>query len=242
MTRMARRLQVVLLGAAGLFLALAASAGAGEAQARPQPAPLVKEAPGKPAESINLYDDGEKAGPPPPRASIKKDTPLSMVARVGFWLGLVLALVCGLVVLAKKVMPRSGAWGQTPAAELLGRTCLDSKRSIYLLKVGGRVLVVGSAENGLSSLGEVADRAEVDYLACLARGRAARAGGGRSDFARFLGERLSRLVGGGGEQVVEDVAVEEEPEAPAAPADPSGARADGVQALEEQLARLKRIS
>jgi len=239
---MAKRLWTMLLAVTGGGLILAASTGAAEARARPQAAPPVKEAPANPAECINLYDDAERAAPPPPRASVRKDTPLSMVARVGFWLGLVLALICGLVILAKKVMPRSGAWGQTPAAELLGRTCLDSKRSIYLLKVGGRVLVVGSGENGLSSLGEITERAEVDYLACLARGRVARAADGKSDFAGFLGDRLSRLVGRGGEQIVEDGDTGDEVDASAAPADQSVCGTGGVEMLEEQLAKLKRIS
>jgi flagellar biogenesis protein FliO len=198
------------------------------------------------SESLNLYDDGERTGAPEKRSSAPKTSTLSTVARVGFWLGLVIALICGAVALARKVMPRTAAWGQSQTAELVGRTYLEAKRSVYLLKVGNRVLVVGSAENGLSSLGEITERAEVDYITCLARGRLAPEPGRKSDFSKLLGRRLSRLVGltrESHEQIVED----EFPAAEATAAEPAeavGATAvsGGVDSLKEQLARLRRIS
>jgi flagellar biogenesis protein FliO len=238
-----RRFALWLL-AAGLLLAPRASAAAAEPVAPAAPVAGSKVA--APAEAINLYDEGDRAGAPEKRATPPKSSALSMVARTGFWLGLVIALICGLVALARKVLPKSAAWGQSQTAELVGRTYLEPKRSVYLLKVGNRVLVVGSAENGLSSLGEITDRTEVDYLTCLARGRLAVAPGRKSDFSRILGKRLARLVGlakDSDEQLVEDDELAAE-ESAAARAGAVGATAapGGVETLKEQLARLKRIS
>ncbi len=246
----ARRLAGWLLAAGIVILPAPASAVAGAAEPAAAVAPPA-EAQANPVETLNLYEDGERPGAAERRQSAPvpaRSSALSMVARVGFWLGLVIALVCGAVALARKVMPRSAAWGRSQTAELVGRTFLEAKRSVYLLKVGNRVLVVGSAENGLSSLGEITDRAEVDYISCLARGKMTPSPGRKSDFAGMLGGRLSRLVGlsrDGGEQIVDDqdavadsAAIEREP----AGAVGATAARGGVDALREQLARLKRIS
>ena len=223
--------------AAGLCLAPASWAAAAEPAA---PAAAAS------AESINLYEEDGRAGAPQKREAPRANSALSMVARTGFWLGLVIALICGLVALAKKVMPKSAAWGQSQTAELVGRTYLEPKRSVYLLKVGSRVLVVGSAENGLSPLGEITDRTEVDYLTCLARGRPSAAPGRKSDFSKLLGQRLARLVGlakESDERIMEDEELVAE-ELAAGPAEAAARPAErgAVETLREQLARLKRIS
>jgi flagellar biogenesis protein FliO len=242
------RILAAALLAAGAVFGPSVAALAAEA-----PVPAAGAGPAAPAaassEPLNLYEDGGQVGAPERRPAQAKASALSMVAKVGFWLGLVIALICGAVTLARKLLPRSAAWGGCQTAELVGRTFLESKRSVYLLKVGNRVLVIGSAENGLSALGEITDRAEVDYLACLARGRLAAEPGRRSEFSQRLGRRLSRLVGltrEGDEQIVEEdealaagatAAEAEETEAVGATA-----AADGLESLKEQLARLKRIS
>jgi flagellar biogenesis protein FliO len=120
---------------------------------------------------------------------------LSMLARTGFWLGLILVALCGVVVLARRFMPRSMSMFKSPAMELMGRSYLDPKRCVYLLKVGGRVLVVGGAENGLTCLSEISDQAEVRHLAALAAspGPARSAEPGR--FAAALGRSLGGLAG-----------------------------------------------
>ncbi len=43
---------------------------------------------------------------------------------------------------------------QGPLA-LVGRLPLDQKRAIYLVRVGGQILVVGASEGGLVKLGEI---------------------------------------------------------------------------------------
>ncbi|HOX05736.1 MAG TPA: flagellar biosynthetic protein FliO [Planctomycetota bacterium] len=256
--------------AAALCLLPAAAASSAEArpaaQAAATAAPAAEVAPSAPrtqSPTMNLYDDGEVAaagsgsrpGAEVPAAPVTaaKASALSMVARVGFWLGLVVALICGAVALARKVMPRTAAWGQSQTAEVVGRTYLEAKRCVYLVKVGSRVLVVGSAENGLSPLGEITDKSEVDYLACLARGRMTAGAGRRSDFSSRLGSRLARLTGlarESDEQVVDDEtlasadATAEAGDEVAGEAVAAGATAasGGMDSLKEQLARLRRIS
>lgn len=40
--------------------------------------------------------------------------------------------------------------------ELLGHLSLDARRAVYLIKVGGRVFIVGVGEGGFAKLGELA--------------------------------------------------------------------------------------
>lgn len=49
--------------------------------------------------------------------------------------------------------------GRHPAVsvDVLGQRALHPKRSVYVLRVGGSVLVVGSSENGLQMLTELTD-------------------------------------------------------------------------------------
>ncbi len=145
---------------------------------------------------IRIFDpaDERRAESDRPRvaAEVKKTSPLSMLARTGFWLGLVVLLMCGLVAAGKKLLPRSMGMFKSPAMELVGRSYLDPKRCVYLLKVGGRMLVIGSAENGLRCLSEITEQAEVEHLAALSRNgqRAAESGGKRGGFAAALKRRL----------------------------------------------------
>ena len=156
------------------------------------------------SDPIRIFDADEKVEEPAEREERPRRSVLGTLARTGFWLGLVVAMLCGLVALARKFLPKSMGMFRSPAMELLGRSYLDPKRCVYLLKIGGRMLVVGSAENGLSCLGEIAEREEVEYLAALARNGAGRPKEGRGGFAASMGRRVSRMVEivrGGGEQV-----------------------------------------
>jgi hypothetical protein len=77
----------------------------------------------------------------------------------GWWFGsagiaLVLA-ACGVVsIAARKYLPQSS----TPLLQVVGRVGLSPKHSIYLLRVDGRVLLVGAGPQGAPSyLGELSD-------------------------------------------------------------------------------------
>ncbi len=247
----------VLLSA---LLAAMAGPGAGAAEGKtkavPAPAPAKKGTGGQMVQIFDPNDSGEKdaagkveAGKPEAEPAAPRST-LSSLARTGFWLGLVVVLLCGLMLMAKRFAPRSMSMFRSPAMDLMGRSYLDPKRCVYLLKVGGRMLVVGSAENGLSCLSEITDADEVEHLATLTRNGQEAAGSGRRGFAAALGSRLSKLAGlvrRGGEQVeaqAEDLDL-------AAPGEEYGfvdrtAPAGGMDELREKVeglkARLKIIS
>ena len=100
-----------------------------------------------------------------------------------------LAVVLGLIVVAAMVWKRgpSGRWTMPPEAlDVLGRRTIDGKQSVYLLRVGGRILLVGSSAAGLSTLAEITDPVEVDSLAGMCR-RDQAAGRPDAGFLALLG-------------------------------------------------------
>ncbi|MBK6692310.1 MAG: flagellar biosynthetic protein FliO [Myxococcales bacterium] len=68
---------------------------------------------------------------------------------------LTLLVVAVAVFAALALARRAGVGRGFGAAELVGHLPLEARRAIYLVKVGGRVLVVGASEAGLAKLGEV---------------------------------------------------------------------------------------
>jgi len=79
------------------------------------------------------------------------------------------------------------------ALEILGRRFVDPRQTILLVRIGSRILVVGSSANGLNSLGEIDDPVEVDLLAGMCRSEPnAGAPLGTSFFKLLKGESLRR--------------------------------------------------
>ena len=84
-----------------------------------------------------------------------------------------LGLVIGLIVVLGRVWKKhgptiaGGAGGES--IEILGRRGLNSRQAIYLVRLGSRILVLGSTANDLRTLTEITDAVEVDYLAGLCR-------------------------------------------------------------------------
>jgi flagellar protein FliO/FliZ len=66
-----------------------------------------------------------------------------------------LACVCGLAVAVLWGARRMGVGRPSGPIELRGHLPLDARRSIYLVKVGEQVFVVGVGEGGFSKLGEM---------------------------------------------------------------------------------------
>ncbi|MGH7272197.1 MAG: FliO/MopB family protein [Polyangiaceae bacterium] len=66
-----------------------------------------------------------------------------------------LAVVCGIAVAILWGARRMGLGHARGPIELLGQLPLDARRSIYLVKVGEQVLVVGIGEGGMTKLGEL---------------------------------------------------------------------------------------
>ena len=96
---------------------------------------------------------------------------------------------------AGSAWPRGGSCPGRDAGPLrvVGRTSLSPKHSVYLLRVGDRVLIVGTGPQGPPSLlGEVTDPAELARLAPALRDRRRRPGPRRArpstGFDRRIGD------------------------------------------------------
>ena len=76
----------------------------------------------------------------------------------------VLLFVLGLAKLFLKRSPYSISGLPADAVDVLGRRAVDPRNSVYMIKVGSRLILMGSSPNGLSSLAEVTDPIEVASL------------------------------------------------------------------------------
>ena len=65
--------------------------------------------------------------------------------------------ICLLAWLLISVSRRLGVSANAGPVGLVGRLALDAKRSVYLVRVGRRVLVLGGSEAGLTSLAELGE-------------------------------------------------------------------------------------
>src|SRR5258708_31215713 len=66
-----------------------------------------------------------------------------------------LAVVCGLAVVVLWAARRAGVGRSDGPIALVGRLPLETRRSIYLVKVGEQVLVIGAGDGGFTKLGEI---------------------------------------------------------------------------------------
>jgi flagellar biogenesis protein FliO len=83
-------------------------------------------------------------------------------------------VICLILILARVFRRHAPLFGQAlpaEALEVLGRRFLDQRQSIVLLRIGSRILVVGSSAAGLQGIGEVTDPIEVDLIAGTCRGK-----------------------------------------------------------------------
>lgn len=66
-----------------------------------------------------------------------------------------LLAVCGLAFVVLYGARRLGIGRPRGPIQLVGQLPLDARRAIYLVQVGGQVLVIGASEAGITKLGEV---------------------------------------------------------------------------------------
>ncbi|MBS3821382.1 MAG: FliO/MopB family protein [Phycisphaerae bacterium] len=92
------------------------------------------------------------------------------------WLQMLLALaiVVGLIIALRWAIGRLG--GQTASTEsdvlrVVSRTAVTTKQELVLVRMGGRLVLVGRSPAGMARLGEVDDPAEVERIVA---GKAAR--------------------------------------------------------------------
>lgn len=90
---------------------------------------------------------------------------------------LALGLVVGLIFALRFVLKRLGGPAALRAAgpvEILLRANLSAKERIYLVRMGGRLLLLGSGAGGLTTLCDVREQEEAARLISQARGGPAR--------------------------------------------------------------------
>jgi flagellar protein FliO/FliZ len=91
--------------------------------------------------------------PLPPRRVAGRGVVAPSLASGAWWLGtagiaVVLALFGGLGLASRRLLPR----GASGALEVVGRASLSPKHTVYLLRVGNRVLIVGAGAQGPPAL------------------------------------------------------------------------------------------
>lgn len=108
-----------------------------------------------------------------------------------------LALVTGLIIVTVWALRRLLKTGGIPlvaqgAVKVLSVTHLDTRRSIYLLEVGDRLLVVGGGGESLNLLAEITSPVEKGQV----REHLREGEGGK--FTSYLAQWATRMAGGGG--------------------------------------------
>ncbi len=94
-----------------------------------------------------------------------------------------LMAVCGLAFVVLYGARRLGIGRPRGPIVLVGQLPLDARRAVYLVQVGGQVLVIGASEAGLTKLGEVSAKELPEAEADVASG------------APPFGDVLARVLG-----------------------------------------------
>jgi len=188
---MSRRGRITLVAAAAAFLFIAAGgAGADNPGAKP-----AGDAGG--IESRRVFDgegeDPESLASRPPYMDMVK-----LAAALGLVLGLAVAGAWGV----KRFGPRSARIFGGEMIKVLARTYLGPRQMVCLVKVPGKLLVLGSTQQSVSTLAEIDDPARVEKVLAFFESRSPK---GASETFRNI---LSGVTGcgGGGEEFEHDLA------------------------------------
>ncbi|MBI1313775.1 hypothetical protein GC176_20985 [bacterium] len=84
-------------------------------------------------------------------------------------LGFVVVLMLGVAKVVQRRNPFAVTGVPREAIDVLGRRTIDPRNSIYIVRVGPKILLLGNSANGLTTLSEIADPIEVASLANLCR-------------------------------------------------------------------------
>ena len=98
-------------------------------------------------------------------AEIPNSSAFGVLARLVLSLFAVVAAIYFVAIVAKKFFTRSRAKGGRDALiQVIDRAYLDSKKSIYLVKVVDRLLVIGTGNNDVRLLSTLKDQSVVDSI------------------------------------------------------------------------------
>jgi flagellar biogenesis protein FliO len=115
-------------------------------------------------------------------------------------LAIVLGGYFGFVWLTRKISPGSNSGLPNEVVEILGQTSFGPRKSLQLVRLGSKLLLLVNSPDGTHSVGEITDPHEVEYLASVCSGQSSGRGpiairkassagphpGSRSDLKRVL--------------------------------------------------------
>lgn len=104
----------------------------------------------------------------PSKGSLSKASSSNWGTTIGGLIA-VLALIYLTARVLRKSMPAAQRTLPAEVVQVLGRKPLDYRHSIHLIRCGSKLLVVGSSQEGLTTLCEMTDPVEIDYLAGLCK-------------------------------------------------------------------------
>ncbi|MEM1209893.1 MAG: flagellar biosynthetic protein FliO [Planctomycetota bacterium] len=149
------------------------------------------------AESIVDAPELDAAAPRPLGLPSNSSSPIDRASAVDGNTGWVLStlsalgVVLGLVFLARWCLTRMQNGGEpvarTAAVEVLSRVPIGNRQRVMLLRIGGRIVVVGDAGGSLSTLAEIDDEQEVaELLQSVSANRSNSAASGFRDLYRQM--------------------------------------------------------
>ena len=95
--------------------------------------------------------------------------PGTSIVQTVLGLAFVLCLILIVAAWAKRHLPEANRALPSEAVQVLGQRPIGQRQIVQLIRCGSRILILGSTPNGLTTLSEVTDPVEVDYLAGLCR-------------------------------------------------------------------------
>lgn len=123
--------------------------------------------------SYAKFEKGTLGGERATKSSLPPEStpasPWSVVGRIFLGVVALTGLFVGVLALVRRFLPGRSQVFNCAAMEVLGRSFLDSRRSLALVRVGARVLVLGVAPERLDMLAEVSAPDEVEEILRQAR-------------------------------------------------------------------------
>ena len=124
-----------------------------------------------------------RTGPRSPQTA-----PRGSLANLAISLGLVLAIFFGLGWFLRRVNPTSTKAGiPGEVVQILGRTPLNGRQSMQLVRLGDKILLLAISPTGTEPLGEITDRDEVDAITEICRSQ------NKNKIAETFRETLTRV-------------------------------------------------
>ncbi len=120
-----------------------------------------------------------------PRKLVDRSNDRLHVGSFVLWSSVVVVLLVAFFLVFRRFTKNSRLFGTNQSIDVIGKRGLGPKQAIFLVEVGGKVLVVGSTRENLSTLGQIENQEEIDSLRQMSQGSPNRDG-----FRKSLSEGL----------------------------------------------------